>query len=395
MSNLYSAERPEPPRVRAVIIEGPAIVVRRSDQVNEEPSETKDDGALSGNTKVTLIVDAEVPERPLVAREAKTEPILQVLPQQYTLVPREVDDRDWEWYKKQQASTWVAEEVDLAHDYADFCSLSCEERHFIGHVIAFFASSDTIVADNLTGQFINEIQPRALKFFLTLQAHMENVHTEVYSNILTALVRDPAEQARLFEAVSSFPGIKRKVDWAVRWTDPAVSSYPERLIAFAVVEGVFFSGSFCAIFWLKKRGVLPGVCFANELISRDEGLHRDFAVYLATERLRDPASPVAVRRIVAEAVEIETDFVAEALPVSVIGISKESMTEYVKFVADHLLVSLGQHKLYDAGNPFEWMETISLQGKTNFFEKRVGEYARSRVGLDSGRNHEFSLDSDF
>jgi ribonucleotide reductase beta subunit family protein with ferritin-like domain len=375
-----------------VVIEDPVVVVRREDVVDVASLNKKVRAALAVKMR---IIAADVYQIPPLDGEFVKEPILEVPSNPYTLVPHEVDERDWEWYKKQQASTWVAEEVDLAHDYGDFCSLSPGERHFVSHVIAFFASSDTIVADNLTGQFINEIQPRALKFFLTLQAHMENVHTEVYSNILAALVREPAQQARLFNAVANFPSIKKKANWAARWTDPAVCSYAERLIAFAVVEGVFFSSAFCAIFWLKKRGLLPGVCFANELISRDEGLHRDFAVYLATQRLRSPASPVTVRRIVDEAVGVEAEFVAEALPVSLIGINKESMIDYVRFVADHLLVSLGQCKLYDAVNPFEWMETISLQGKTNFFEKRVGEYARSQVGLDQRRNHEFSLDSDF
>ena len=388
-------EQQEPPRLSAVIIVDPLTVVRREDLPDVLLLKSKIDAMLSAKGRGAVIIDAEVFQTPPVVGNGGKEPILQAPSNPYSLVPQEIDERDWEWYKKQQASVWVAEEVDLAHDHADFSSLPPGERHFIGHVIAFFASSDTIVADNLTGQFINEIQPRALKFFLTLQAHMENVHTEVYSNILAVLVREPAEQARLFSAVANFPSIEKKVNWAARWTDPTACSYPERLIAFAVVEGIFFSGSFCAIFWLKKRGLLPGVCFANELISRDEGLHRDFAVYLATERLRFPAGPVTVRRIIGEAVEIEAEFVAEALPVSLIGINKESMIDYVKFVADHLLVSLGQPRLYNVPNPFEWMETISLQGKTNFFEKRVGEYARSGVGLDQGRTHEFSLDSDF
>ena len=290
---------------------------------------------------------------------------------------------------------WTAEEVDSAKDLADFQTLSSDEQAFIKTVIAFFASADSIVAENLIEQFGAEVHAPDLKHFFVLQAYMENVHAETYANILLSLVKDSTEQTRLFDAVQNFPSINRKVDWMRYWTSPEMRTFSERLIAFAAIEGIFFSGAFCAIFWLKKRGLLPGLSFANELIARDEGMHRDFAVYIHTERLQYPATPLTVRRIIEEAVDIEIEFITEALPVSLIGMNAAQMTQYVQFVADHLLVSLRQPKLYHAVNPFEWMEMISLQGKTNFFEKRVSEYALSGVGSEPTLKHEFNLDASF
>ena len=290
---------------------------------------------------------------------------------------------------------WTSEEIDYAKDLTDFQTLSPTEQAFIKTIVAFFASADSIVADNLIENFSAEVKAPDLKHFLVLQAYMENVHAETYANILISLVKDPAEQTHLFNAVHNFASIKRKAEWMHYWTNPETRTFAERLIAFAAVEGIFFSGAFCAIFWLKKRGLLPGLSFANELIARDEGMHRDFAVYIHNERLLYPATPLTVRRIVEEAVDIECEFVADALPVSLIGMNAPQMVQYVQFVADHLLVSLNQPKLYNVENPFEWMESISLQGKTNFFEKRVSEYALSGVGAEPALKHDFDLDASF
>ena len=277
---------------------------------------------------------------------------------------------------------WTSEEIDYA-----------KEQAFIKFIIAFFASANS--ANNLIENFSTEVKAPALKHFLVLQAYMENVHAETYANILLALIKDPAEQIHLFGAVHNCPDIKHKADWMYYWTNPDTRTFAERLIAFAAVEGIFFSGAFCAIFWLKKLSLLSGLSHANELIARDEGMHQDFAVYIHNERLLYPATPLTVHRIIEEAVDIECEFVANALPVALIGMNAHQMAQYVQFIADHLLVSLNQPKLYNVTNPFEWMESISLQGKTNFFEKRVSEYALSGVGTDPGLTHDFDLDASF
>ena len=304
-----------------------------------------------------------------------------------------VDRTGWQWFKRQQASMWTAEEIDSAKDLADFLTLSPDEQAFVKTVAAFFASADSIIVDNLIEQFGAEVNAPNLKQFLVLQAYMENIHAETYANIFLSLVKDSAEQTRLFNTVQNFASIWRKAEWMHYWTSPEMRTFSERLIAFAAIKGIFFSGSFCAIFWLKKHGLLPGLSFANELIARDKGMHRDFAVYIHTERLQYPATPLIIRRIIEEAVDIETEFIAEALPASLIGMNAMQMTQYVQFVADHLLVSLHQPKLYHATNPFDWMEMISLQGKTNFFEKHVSEYALSGVGSEPTLKHDFNLDS--
>jgi ribonucleotide reductase beta subunit family protein with ferritin-like domain len=289
---------------------------------------------------------------------------------------------------------WTSEEIDTALDVHDYNKLSPPEQAFVKQILAFFASADLIVLDNLMEQFGTEVCAYDLKLFFVVQAYIEAVHSETYSNLLTAIVKDPTEQHQLFDAINTFPSIQSKINWMQYWTNSEARTFAERLIAFAAVEGIFFSGAFCAVFWLKKRGLLPGLSFANELISRDEGLHRDFAVYINNKRLLYPAPPLTVRRIIESAVEIETNFITNALPVALIGMNADQMTLYIKFVADHLLISLRQPKLYNVKNPYEWMDMISLQGKTNFFEKRVGEYALSGVASTEPK-HDFDLDTSF
>lgn len=340
----------------------------------------------------TVATGAMLQSAPSSSRLWHTEPIL-TESTGFSLDLRRIPVDDWRWFKRQQASMWTAEEVDTAKDYEQLNALPTPEQHFIKTIVAFFASADSLVSDNLIEQFSREVQSPALRLFLVLQAYMENVHAETYANLLLALVKDTAEQNRLFDAVSNIHSIRRKLHWMQHWTNSDTRTFSERLIAFAAVEGIFFSGAFCAVFWLKKRGLLPGLSFANELISRDEGMHRDFAVYIHNERLLYPAAPLTIRRIIEEAVAIETEFIHEALPVSLIGMNATQMVQYIHFVADHLLVSLCQPKLYHVNNPFDWMVLISLQGKTNFFEKRVGEYALSGIGTDT--KHEFDLETSF
>ena len=308
----------------------------------------------------------------------------------------------WQMYKKAVASFWTAEEVDLQDDVKHWKTLTDDERHFVSHVLAFFSSSDGIVMENLAARFLTDVDVPEARAFYSYQMFIETVHSEVYAQLLDALVKDMDERARLFRAIETIPCIEAKAAWAMRWIG-SQSTFGERLVAFACVEGIFFSGSFCAIFWLKKRGLMPGLCFSNELISRDEGLHRDFACLLhdhLADLGHEAPDVTRVREIVGEAVEIEKTFVCEALPVRLVGMNDELMSQYVEFVADHLLSQLGVEKLYDAENPFEWMELISLQGKTNFFEKRVGEYQKNGImsSLESSQiaaRAQFTTDEDF
>jgi len=285
-------------------------------------------------------------------------------------------------------------QVDLSSDVKDWDKLNNDEKHFIKHVLAFFAASDGIVLENLAVRFMKEVQSSEARAFYGFQIAIENIHSEMYSLLLDTYIRDPQEKKFLFSAIDTVPAVKKKADWAMRWIDSS-ECFAERLIAFAAIEGIFFSGSFCAIFWLRKRGLMPGLTFSNELISRDEGLHTDFACLLYG-LLNNKLDTDRVKQIIIEAVEIEREFVTEALPVSLIGMNAPQMSQYIEFVADRLLVALGEDKHYNATNPFDWMELISLQGKTNFFEKRVGDYQKSGVmsGL-SGDNHAFKLDEDF
>ena len=320
------------------------------------------------------------------------EPILQDNPNRFVLFPIQHSDI-WAFYKKQEASFWTAEEIDLSADLTDWNErLNDDERHFVKHVLAFFAASDGIVNENLAENFVAEVQYTEAKFFYGFQIMMENIHSETYSLLIDTYIKDPAEKDYLFNAIEHMDCVKKKADWALRWIENG--SFQERLIAFAAVEGIFFSGSFCSIFWLKKRGLMPGLSFSNELISRDEGLHCDFACLLYNDHVVHKLDPGLVKGIITNAVAIEKECVSDALPVNPIGMNADLMCQYIEFVADRLLSALQQPKVYHAENPFPWMDMISLQGKTNFFEKRVGDYQKS--GVMAGREKQvFSLDEDF
>lgn len=321
-----------------------------------------------------------------------TEPILRENPNRFVLFPIQHNDI-WEFYKKSEASFWTAEEIDLAQDIVDWENkLNDDERHFIKHVLAFFAASDGIVNENLAENFLSEVQYTEAKFFYGFQVMMENIHSETYSLLIDTYIKDNAEKDHLFNAIETLDCVKKKADWALNWIDNG--NFAERIVAFAAVEGIFFSGSFCSIFWLKKRGLMPGLTFSNELISRDEGMHCDFACLLYTKHLQNQLSKDTVRKIITDAVDIEKEFVTDALPVKLIGMNSDLMSQYIEFVADRLLVELGQEKVYNASNPFDFMDMISLQGKTNFFEKRVAEYQKSGVA-NGNEGNAFSLDEDF
>jgi ribonucleoside-diphosphate reductase beta chain len=320
------------------------------------------------------------------------EPILEDNDKRFVLFPIK-HDQIWKYYKQSVASFWTAEEVDLSPDLIDWeTKLNDNERHFVKHVLAFFAASDGIVNENLVLNFMREVQVPEARCFYGFQVAIENIHAEMYSLLIDTYIRDPKEKDYLFNALENLPCVARKGNWAMNWIENA-PTFAHRLIAFAAVEGIFFSGSFCSIFWLKKRGLMPGLSFSNELISRDEGLHCDFACYLYST-LVNKLDPEEVQAIICEAVEIEKEFVTDALPVSLIGMNAGMMAEYIEFVADRLLNSLGNEKVYNTANPFDWMEMISLQGKTNFFEKRVGEYQKSGV-MTGKEENVFAFDEAF
>ena len=321
------------------------------------------------------------------------EPILKENKSRFVLFPIQHDDI-WEYYKKAEASFWTAEEIDLSQDLKDWQNLNDGERHFISHVLAFFAASDGIVNENLAENFVAEVQYTEAKFFYGFQIAIENIHSETYSLLIDTYIKDNKEKDRLFNAIDTMPFVKKKADWALQWIDEG--SFAERLIAFAAVEGIFFSGSFCSIFWMKKRGLMPGLSFSNELISRDEGLHCDFACLLYNNHLVNKLDPEKITAIIKDAVEIEKEFVTEALPVKLIGMNSELMCQYIEFVADRLLLELNCDSIYNVTNPFDFMELISLQGKTNFFEKRVGEYKKAGVSSNvEDDGPKFSLNEDF
>lgn len=319
------------------------------------------------------------------------EPILKENPGRFVLFPIE-HDNIWKMYKQAEASFWTTEEIDLSPDLVDWEKMNDNERHFIKYVLAFFAASDGIVNENLVLNFMREVQIPEARCFYGFQVAIENIHAETYSLLIDTYIKDAKEKDFLFNAIDTLDCVKKKAQWALRWIDEA-PTFAHRLIAFAAVEGIFFSGSFCSIFWLKKRGLMPGLSFSNELISRDEGLHCDFACLLYS-MLQNKLDPQEVEDIITEAVVFEKEFVTDALPVSLIGMNAELMTEYIEFVADRLLTSLGNEKVYHTANPFPWMEMISLQGKTNFFEKRVGDYAKAGV-MAKREDQVFSLDEDF
>jgi ribonucleotide reductase beta subunit family protein with ferritin-like domain len=324
----------------------------------------------------------------------QTEPLLKENPNRFVLFPIQYPDI-WAMYKKAEASFWTAEEIDLQSDLSDWNRLSQDEQHFISSILVFFAASDGIVLENLAGRFMREIQIPEARCFYGFQQTIENIHSETYSLLIDTYIRDAAEKNRLFRATETIPCIRKKADWAVKWITSS-SSFAERLVAFAAVEGIFFSGSFCAIYWLKKRGLMPGLTFSNELISRDEGLHCDFACLLYSKLIM-PLSRKVVYSIIDEAVTYEKEFICHALPVELIGMNSKLMSQYIEFVADRLLYALGYDKLYYASNPFDWMEMISLEGKTNFFERRVSEYQKAGVALPAKVNEEniFDLNEDF
>lgn len=319
------------------------------------------------------------------------EPILQENKDRFVLFPikhREI----WEMYKKAEASFWTAEEIDLSPDLLDWeQKLNPDEKYFIKHVLAFFAASDGIVNENLAVNFMSEVQYPEARCFYGFQVMIENIHSEAYSLLIDTYIRDPYDKDRLFHAIDTVPCVKKKADWALRWISQG--SFPERLVAFAAVEGIFFSGSFCSIFWLKKRGLMPGLSFANELISRDEGLHCDFACLLYSQ-LQNKLPEETVQTLIRDAVDIELEFVRDSLPVKLIGMNADLMCQYIKFVADRLLVALGCGKIYNTTNPFDFMELISMQGKTNFFERRVSEYQKSGV-MTNKEDSVFSLTEEF
>ncbi len=307
-----------------------------------------------------------------------------ILPINYPLI--------WEMYKKHEASFWTAEEIDLSGDMKDWNQLNEGERHFISHILAFFAASDGIVNENLAVNFMREVQLPEARCYYGFQIMMENIHSETYALLIDTYIKDATEKNKLFHAIDTIPCVGKKADWALRWISHG--TFAQRLVAFAAVEGIFFSGSFCSIFWLKKRGLMPGLTFSNELISRDEGMHCEFAC-LMYSMLQNQLSEAEVHQIISDAVAIEKEFVTDALPVDLIGMNARLMQQYIEFVADRWVSELGYRKIYNATNPFDFMEMISLQGKTNFFEKRVGDYQKSGV-LNAGADEKsFSLDEDF
>nr|WP_315149321.1 ribonucleotide-diphosphate reductase subunit beta [uncultured Flavobacterium sp.] len=324
---------------------------------------------------------------------SQIEPILQENKNRFVIFPIKHQDI-WEFYKSMEASFWTAEEIDLSQDLNDWNNkLSDDERYFIKHILAFFAASDGIVNENLAENFVNEVQYAEAKFFYGFQIMMENIHSETYSLLIDTYVKDENEKAELFNALDVFPAIRKKADWALKWIES--DSFAERLIAFAAVEGIFFSGAFCSIYWLKKRGLMPGLTFSNELISRDEGVHCDFAVHLHNHHLINKVPKERIRSIIVDALNIEREFITESLPVSLIGMNAGLMTQYLEFVADRLLVELGCDREYNVSNPFDFMDMISLQGKTNFFEKKVAEYQKSGVKVSEGDSQKISFDADF
>ncbi len=307
------------------------------------------------------------------------EPILEVNPARFVLFPIRHHDI-WAAYKAQESVFWTAEELDFAQDKVDWLKLSDSEKHFIKYVLAFFAGSDGIVQENLASRFQREVQYPEAKFAYSIQNMMEAIHSEVYSLLIDTYITDSGEKHHLFRAIEEVPVIKKKADWALKWIEDETAPFAQRLIAFAAVEGIFFSGSFCAIFWLKKRGLMPGLTTSNEFIARDEGQHTDFACLLYNKHIVRKLPEEEVHSLIRSAVEIEKEFICDALPCSLLGMNSKLMSQYIEYVADRLIVQLGYKKLYGASNPFDFMERISLEGKDNFFEKRVSSYAKAGVG---------------
>ncbi|GJJ07258.1 Ribonucleotide-diphosphate reductase (RNR),small subunit [Clathrus columnatus] len=367
---------------------------KKQEPVTNSASSDESDGEPLDPARLRFVGDVDLDE--------KDEPLLKESKRRFVLFPIQYNEI-WMMYKKAEASFWTAEEMDLSKDLHDWQNkLNENERHFISHVLAFFAASDGIVNENLVERFSSEVQAAEARCFYGFQIMMENIHSETYSLLIDTYIKDPAQREYLFDAVETIPCIKKKADWALKWISDSRSTFAERLVAFAAVEGIFFSGAFASIFWLKKRGLMPGLTFSNELISRDEGMHTDFACLLFSH-LRKRPHPDTVRRIITEAVSIEQTFLTDALPVALIGMNSTLMNQYIEFVADRLLVALGNEKVYKVTNPFDFMDMISLQGKTNFFEKRVSDYAKASVkhteaslaDNESSKTSLFSLEEDF
>ena len=310
----------------------------------------------------------------------------------YVIFPIKHDDF-WGMYKKAESNFWTTEELDLSKDLNDYNKLSDNEKYFINNILAFFAASDGIVNENLVERFCNEVTILEAKFFYGFQIAMENIHSETYSLLIDTYIKDLSLKDKLFNAIETIPSVKKKADWALNWIGDK-SDFGKRVIAFACVEGIFFSGAFCSIFWLKKRGLMPGLCHSNELISRDEGLHTEFAV-LIHHNLINKCPDDELLNIVQQAVSIEKEFITESLPCKLIGMNNESMTQYIEYIADRLLIMFGLEKIYNAANPYDWMEAISIQGKTNFFEKRVGEYSNASNPNVNKEDNVFELDENF
>ena len=319
----------------------------------------------------------------------QTEPLLAPDDNRFVTFPIKYQDI-WEMYKKQVECFWRAEEIDLSKDLNSWESLHHDERYFISMILAFFAASDGIVLENLASRFMNDVQVSEARAFYGFQIAMENIHSETYSNLIETYIKDKEEKSKLFNAIENFPCIKKKSDWAQKWIHDNRSSFATRLVAFACVEGIFFSGAFCSIYWLKKRGLMPGLTFSNELISRDEALHCEFAVLLYSKLLKK-IDKTRIHEIIKEAVEIEIEFICDALPCKLIGMNSDLMTQYIKFVADRLVVQLGYKKIYGVANPFDFMELISLEGKTNFFERKVAEYSLANKQTENA----FEISEDF
>ncbi|KAF2438341.1 hypothetical protein P171DRAFT_436842 [Karstenula rhodostoma CBS 690.94] len=337
------------------------------------------------------LVEDDAPKKPSTAatirEEEAHEPLLQENPHRFVLFPIKYHDV-WQMYKKAEASFWTAEEIDLSKDLHDWNKrLNDDERFFISHVLAFFAASDGIVNENLVERFSGEVQIPEARCFYGFQIMMENIHSETYSLLIDTYISEPKQRTYLFNAIDNIPCIKKKADWALRWISDKDSTFATRLVAFAAVEGIFFSGSFASIFWLKKRGLMPGLTFSNELISRDEGMHTDFACLLFS-LLKTRPDKKLVENIITQAVVIEKEFLTDALPCALLGMNSTLMCQYIEFVADRLLLALGNNKVYNATNPFDFMENISLAGKTNFFEKRVGDYQKAGVMASTKKNEE-------
>lgn len=329
-------------------------------------------------------------------KEKPIEPLLTKTIKRFVLFPIQYPDL-WQMYKKAEASFWTVEEVDLSKDLQDWDKLKDSERYFLSHILAFFATSDGIVNENLIERFNNEIQVCEARLFYGFQIAVENIHSEMYAMLIETYIRDRQERERLFNAIETIECVKKKADWAMKWISDTKSTFSERLIAFAAIEGIFFSGAFAAIFWLKKRGLMPGLTFSNELISRDEGLHTDFACTLFSHIINKP-SKERIYEIIKEAVIIEQEFLTDSLPVSLIGMNSKLMKQYIEFIADRLLIELKCNKIYNSDNPFDFMTNISLEGKTNFFEKRVAEYKKMGINTSSIKTvdqHLFTTDADF